>query len=534
MMNRSLDRREFLAAAALASGMAARAGAGESPVVTTTAGKLRGMEENGVVVFKGVPYAGPCDGANRFKPPGKPAPWTGVREATEYGPQAMQNRDPNSPPGTPMPASAENCQFLNVWTPAADGKKRAVMFYSHGGGFATGNGGSGKNPSHDGSALAKTYDVVVVTHNHRLGLMGYLYLADILGEEYAASGMCGMLDIAAALGWVRDNIGAFGGDPGNVMIWGESGGGAKVSTLLAMPAAHGLFHKASIESGPGIRMTPPDAATAMAKALLEDLDLPASQARKLLDVPVDRLLEFQAKHGNFGPVVDGHYLPAHPFDPVAPAISKGIPLIVGLNQDETIFQSEHLPLAEATQTFNLDEAGLRQRIAKALRDKADKVDQVLEVYRQDRPKASPTDLYIAITTGMGMWARVITLAERKVEQQGAPVFMYVFAYPSEVPVAPTIHYPMKSPHAMEIAFKFNHPENSRSTGNRPERFQAARNMSQAWATFARTSNPSFDGIPRWPAYTLDTRATMFLDAECRVVNDPYSAERRLWREIGTA
>ena len=484
-------------------------------------------------VFKGVPYAGPCDGENRFKAPApKSEPWIGVRDATEYGPQAIQNRDPNSPPGTPLLASAENCQFLNVWTPAPDGKSRPVMFYSHGGGFVTGSGGSGKNTSHDGSALAKSYDVVVVTHNHRLGLMGYLYLAEILGkEEYASSGINGMLDIAAALEWVRDNIAAFGGDPGNVMSWGESGGGAKVSTLLAMPAAHGLFHKASIESGPGIRMTPANDATATARALLNDLGLQASDARKLLEVPTDRLMQFQAKHG-FGPVVDGHYLPSHPFDPVAPAISKSIPIIVGLNKDETIFQSEHLPLAQATQIFNLDEAGLRQRVAKVLRDKADKTDHVLEVYRQSRPKASPTDLYIAITTGMGMWNNVVTLAERKVDQHGAPVFMYVFAYESEVPVAASINYPMKSPHAMEIAFKFNHPENSKNTGNRPERFQAARNMSRAWATFARTSNPSFDGIPRWPAYTTDTRATMFLDAECRVVNDPFSTERKLWKELG--
>jgi len=532
MSNRVLGRREFLAATTLASGLLARGAASESPVVKTSKGKLRGIQENGVCVFKGVPYAGPSDGANRFKPPTKLQPWTDIRDAIEYGPQAIQNRDPNSPPGTTMPASSENCQVLNIWTPAADSKLRPVMFYSHGGGFATGSGGSGKNPSHDGSALAKSYDVVVVTHNHRLGLMGYLYLADILGAEYASSGMNGMLDIAQALDWVRDNIAAFGGDPGNVMIWGESGGGAKVSTLLAMPAAHGLFHKASIESGPGIRMTPPDVATATAKALLEDLGLTASHAHKLLEVPTDRLLEFQAKH-SFGPVVDGHYLPAHPFDPVAPPISKNIPLIVGLNEDETIFQSEHLPLAQATEIFNLDDAALRQRVAKALRGNADKVDHVLDVYRKDRPKASPTDLYIAITTGMGMWANVITLAERKVEQHGAPVFAYVFAYKSEVPVAATINYPMKSPHAMEIAFKFNHPENSKSTGNRPERFQAARNMSRAWATFARTSNPSFDGIPHWPAYTLDTRATMFLDAECRVVNDPFSTERRLWRELLT-
>ena len=538
MSQHTINRRNFLATAGVST-LIAR-GANIEPIARTTAGKLRGVQENGVLVFKGVPYAGPCDGANRFKPPTKLQPWSGVRDAVEYGPQAIQNRDPNAPPTAPMAPSSENCQFLNVWTPALDGKKRPVMFYSHGGGFATGSGGSGKNLNHDGSALAHSYDVVVVTHNHRLGLMGYLYLGGVLGEEFAASGITGMLDIVAATQWVRDNIAAFGGDPGNVMIWGESGGGAKVSTMLAMPAGRGLFHKASIESGPGIRMIPRDVATETAKALLSDLGLSASEARKLLEVPISRLLEFQTKYtraprgamGNFGPVVDGHYLPAHPFDPVAPAISKDIPLIVGTNKDETVFMSEHLPLPEATQIFNLNEKGLRERISKALEDKAHHVDHVIDIYRKGRPGASPTDLYIAITTGMGMWANAIKLAERKVDQHASPVFMYVFAYESEVPVAKTINYPMKSPHTMEIAFKFNHPENSPSAGNRPERFQAAKNMSHAWATFARTSNPSFDGIPRWPAYTLNTRATMILDAECRVEADPYAAERRLWKELG--
>lgn len=436
-----LPRREFLFASAATASLTVRAAATGSPVAKTAAGKLRGSEENGIVIFKGVPYAGPSSGANRFKPPAPLEPWTGVRDAVQYGPQAIQNRDPNSPPNTPMPASNEDCQFLNIWTPALDNKKRPVMFYSHGGGFLT---GSGAGSSHDGTALAKSYDVVVVTHNHRLGLLGYLYLGDLLGDEYATSGLNGMLDIVAAMKWVRENIAEFGGDPANVMSWGESGGGAKVSTLLAMPSAKGLFHKASIESGPGIRMTPRDQATATAKAILEQLSLKPGEARKLLDLPVERLLEAQRKN-RFGPVVDGVHLPAHPFDPVAPALSRDIPILVGLNKDETIFQSEHLPIEQATQIFHLDGPGLRQRVAKALGDKADHVDHVLDVYRKSRPKASPTDLYIAITTGMGMWNNVVTLAERKVEQHGAPVFAYVFAYESEVPVAKTINYPMKSP-----------------------------------------------------------------------------------------
>ena len=323
------------------------------------------------------------------------------------------------------------------------------------------------------------------------------------------------------------------------MIWGESGGGAKVSTLLAMPAAHGLFHKASIESGPGLRMTPRDGATATTKALLADLGLSTGQARRLLKVPTSRLLEFQAKYvsaargalGSFAPVVDGHYLPSHPFDPVAPKLSANIPLIVGTNKDESIFQLEHRPLPEVERIFNLDEAGLRESVRTVLGAHADKTDHVIEVVRKSRPKASPTDLYVAITTGMGTWISSIILVERKVEQNGAPVYMYRFSYESEVPVAPTVDYPMKTPHALEIVFKFNHPENSPNSGNRPERFQAARNMSHAWASFARTSNPSSEGIPKWPAYTLKDRATMILDAKCTVENDPFRDERLLWSQL---
>jgi len=436
-------------------------------------------------------------------------------------------------------AQTENCQFLNIWTPSVgNGKKRAVMFYSHGGGFATGSGGSERSQSHDGSALSKNNDVVVVTHNHRLGLMGYLYLGDILGEEYATSGNAGMLDIVRALEWVRDNIAQFGGDPGNVMIYGESGGGAKTSTLLATPSARGLFHKASIESGPGIKMQPRETAAETTRALLAFLGLSTNQARQLLNVPAARLLEFQQKNvsagrgtvGAFAPVVEGHYLPAHPFDPVAPAMSKNIPIIVGTNTDESIAQMRTRPLPEVEQLFNLNEAALHERVRTALGAKADQADHVIDVVRKGRPKASPTDLYVAITTGMGTWHNSILLAERKVQQQGAPVFMYRFAYESEVPVAANVNYPMKAAHGMEIVFKFDHPEMGRNSGSRPERFQAAKNMSRSWAAFAKTSNPSVDGLPKWPAYTLAERATMILNTQCAVEKDPFAEERKLWND----
>ena len=539
----SFSRRKFISSAGLAAAGApvllrrsALADATPFTAITakTTHGEVRGASRNGVIVFKGVPYAGAPAGPFRFKAPPKLKPWTGVRDALLYGPQAVQPPDPGWPKDWPTAPSSEDCLFLNIWTQGvADGRKRPVMFYSHGGGFATGNGGADVWPqmfNHDGSELCHNYDVVVVTHNHRLGLMGYLYLGDLLGEEYAASGAAGMLDIVAGLGWVRDNIEAFGGDPGNVMIWGESGGGMKTGTLTAMPDAQGLYHKASVESGPTLRLTPRERATETTRSVLSRLGLGEKQAREVLTIPADRLREVQQSMSGpnplrFGPVVDGHFIPSHPYDPVAPAISANIPMIIGTNKDETILFLQRSDLG----AFSLDEAGLRTRLEPSL---GKHLDRVLEVYRRSRPQASPTDLYIAIGTAQFMWRGAITMAERKVERHAAPVYMYLFAYESEVPVAPGVPYPQKAAHAMEMAFKFDHPDNNPDAGKRPERYQAARNMSRAWAAFARTSNPSHDEIPEWPAYTLDRRATMILNAECRVIDDPYREERLVWTELG--
>jgi para-nitrobenzyl esterase len=533
-----VDRRTFctrtagMMAGSLALGGTAwsRQPPGETVIASTSHGKVRGLKADGFLWFKGIPYAGSPAGAGRFKAPPALTPWTGVRDATSYGAQAIQPPDPGWPKEwTPAPSS-EDCLVLNVWTQGLrDGRKRPVMFYSHGGGFATGNGGAEVWPqqlSHDGSALAKAYDVVVVTHNHRLGLLGYLYLGDLLGDEYADSGAAGMLDIVAALGWVRRNIAEFGGDPDNVLIWGESGGGMKTGTLTAMPSAQGLFHKASCESGPALRLTPRDAATETTRRVLSSLGLKESQARDLLTVPAEKLRAVQEQMSGgspmrFGPVVDGHAIPAHPYDPVAPVLSAKVPMIVGSNKDESImFIQRGQP-----ELFSLDDAGLHATLRPVLGDRADRI---IDVYRKSRPQASPTDLYIAITTGQFFWHNSILMAERKASQKAAPVFMYLFAYESEVPAHATTTYPTKAAHAMEMAFKFNHPDNNPDAGKRPERYKAARNMSRAWATFAKTGNPSHDEIPAWPAYDLETRATMWLDAECRVINDPWREERLVW------
>jgi para-nitrobenzyl esterase len=515
--------------------------------VKTTRGRVRGARSARLATFKGIPYAGSVTGANRFKAAPPLAAWTGVRDALQLAAPAPQ---PGRPASTREPAPAEDCLFLNVWTPAADGRKRPVMFYSHGGGFTTGSGGSAYQ---DGGNLARTWDVVVVASNHRLGLMGYLSLRDLGGEEYATSGNQGMLDIRDALKWVHENIDAFGGDPGNVMIFGESGGGAKTSCLYAMPSAAPYFTKASIESGPGIRMMPPDVAAETTLMLLKQLDLDKGTWRQLLEMPVDALVGAQAalgqrpgagpltmgggrtgmsgnrRPGGFGPVVDGTVLPRHPFDPDAPAVSKHKPLIVGYNRDETMFF-----LQRDTAVFTLTEETLKERLTKELGAKAE---TVYGTYRKARPTDSPTDLYVAISSANMIGIGSVTIAERKYAQRGAPVFAYIFTHESDRIVPGTTHK-MGAAHALEIRYKFDLVEPEVSAGGQdllavsgPDSVKTAHTMSEMWSTFARTGRPAAHGQPAWPAYTTERRATMEIDAQCRVVDDPYAAERRMWEGL---
>ena len=257
----------------------------ENVEAKTAYGRLRGKRTGDLVTFKGIPYAGPVSGENRFKAPPPLTPWTGVRDAFTPGPPSFQ---PSA--RIDEPPCSEDCLVLNIWTPAVDHRRRPVMFYNHGGGFVI---GSASSRNQDGGNLAREYDVVVVASNHRLGLLGYLFLADLAGEEYATSGNQGILDIAAALKWVHENIEAFGGDPHNVMVFGESGGGAKTSCIYALPLAKDYFNKASIESGPGVHMTPRDMATETAKMVLTELGLSTKEVAKLKEVPADKLVEVQ-------------------------------------------------------------------------------------------------------------------------------------------------------------------------------------------------------------------------------------------------
>jgi para-nitrobenzyl esterase len=564
--SRPITRRDFLAkgsvtlaSAALLPGDLAFADADKQEYVEveTTYGRIRGLKLEGLQTFKGIPYRGSASGTNRFKAAAPLQSWTGVRDALKSGAPSLQS--PIRPSfGVSEGMPAEDCLFLNVWTPAADGRKRPVMFYSHGGGFTVGSGGA---PYQDGGNLARIWDVVVVATNHRLGLMGFLYLGELGGEEYATSGNQGLLDICDGLKWVHQNIANFGGDPDNVMIFGESGGGAKTSCLYAMPNAEPYFNKASIESGPGIRMFPRDKAAETTLMVLKQLGLEKSDWRKLLEVPGDRLLQLQVdlvkqpggpltmsggrrgiggggRPGGFGPVVDGTILPHDPFDPVAPAISKNKPLIVGSNRDETIF---FFAESHTTDLFNLTEAELKDRLQKEFGTNAD---EVYDAYHKSRPDASPTDLYIAITSARMIGFGSITIAERKYAQHGAPVYMYIFTHESRRLVPGTQHI-FGAAHAQEIAYKFDliqpresepHTDsNSQAPAMTPgadaDSVKAAHNMSEMWSTFARTGKPEAKEQPDWAAYDTTGRATMLINAECKLVDDPFTLERQVWEKL---
>ena len=445
-------------------------------------------------------------------PPVAPAPWTGVRDALEYGAAAPQSRS--------HPVSSEDCLFLNVWTPGlGDGGRRPVMVWLHGGGFSS---GSGSSPTYDGVNLCATGDVVVVTINHRLNIFGSAYLAELAGDEFAGSGCAGMLDIVGALEWVRDNIEGFGGDPGRVTVFGESGGGRKVSTLLAMPAGKGLFHRAIIQSGAVLRVRNPSDATREAELLLGQLGLRASQARDLQTVPAERLFaafteasrDFEPEEYVVGmtastPVLDGRAIPVHPFDPAAAEISRDVPVIVGYNRtEETLWwQNREMPL-------DMTETDLRERIAVRLRSDTD-APRVVAAYRDAYPNARPWDLYILICTDhpRGLYAR--ELARRKTAQGGAPAWLYRFDW--------DMGGELKTPHALEIRFVFDNVDHTETRlfdlPGSPDARALAGRMSAAWMAFARVGNPDTPNLPHWPVYSADTRHAMIFDNESRIATD---------------
>ncbi len=478
--------------------------------VSTSNGPVRGYREDGLQVFKGLRYGAPPTGLERFKPPRPPEPWTAPADAVAYGAPAIQSglgpgergSSVGDPPAPGEPDCSEDCLFLNVWTPGLDPARRPVMVWLHGGGFANGSGGAAM---YDGGALARRGEVVTVTVNHRLNVFGYLHLAEAFGPDYAQSGVAGMLDIVQALEWVRDNIEAFGGDPDNVTIFGESGGGWKVSLLLAMPSARGLFHKAAIQSGPGLTAKPPEAAAKTTRALLEALGVTTPEA--LAAVPTAVLSKASvAVPGEimrlYTPVRDGVAIPRDPFEPDAAALNADVPVLIGTNKDETtLFLLGHPRFGHFTD----------EDVAKLARDAAgEKAEALLAALREAYPDYSPTHLGAACQTAAGMWIGSVRLAERKAALGAAPAYMYMLTW--ETPVAKGR---LRSPHAVEIPLVFDNVEKARNfVGRGDEPQKVADQMSEAWLAFART------GDPGWPAYEPTHRTTKMFDLESRIEDDP--------------
>lgn len=504
----------------------------ETQIVSTTLGKLRGAFAEGVYSFKGVHYGSSTSGALRFQPPQPPRAWNGIHDALQIGPPAPQDKSrlPSPVSGMPIPdligpgQMSENCLVLNLWTPSLRGSKRPVMVWLHGGAYSVGSSGASM---YDGANLAAGEDVVVVGVNHRLNIFGFLYLDKIAGEKYADSGNAGMLDIVLALRWIRDNIAQFGGDPGNVTVFGQSGGGGKVSVLMAMPYATGLFHKAIVQSGSEIRVNTSEEADEAARKFLAHIGIESSRINLLEEMPMDRLIaEMHSMKdpdpmNTFAPVVDSRSLPRHPFDPGAPPVSANVPMIIGTNLTET---TNLLGLANPG-LFSLRESQLRSALKTALGLADSKLEPLIDACTKDHPAASPGEIYFALTTDQMIRNDAITQAERKAAQAAAPAYMYLFSWQT-----PVLGGKLQSPHGIEIPFIFENLREAHDRIGTGSNLQSlAQRVSRAWATFARTGNPGHSGIPPWPAYTLHSRATMILDDTCKVVNDPEKEERLAWR-----
>jgi para-nitrobenzyl esterase len=500
-------------------------------IVDTTAGKVQGLHKDGVLQFRGIPYAR----AERFAPSRPADGWIGIRDATVFGPMSHQNPSPlEGMLGAQGEGGAEDCLVVNVYTPAADDAARPVMVWIHGGAFVT---GSGHVPWYNGSNLARGHDVVVVTLNYRLGALGFLHLGH-LEPAFAGSGSNGIGDQIQALRWVRDNVAAFGGDPANVTVFGESAGGMSVSTLFGTPTAAGLFRGAIAQSGAASHAHDTSTAEWVTDRFLDALDLSPATAEALLTLPAEDILRAQAAVETevlggagpgvgrlaFQPVVDGTLIPRPPLDAIRDGSAAGISLVIGTTADEwNLFQ------LQARGNGDVSHERLRRRLGRVVGD--DRVDDTLAVYRDARPAADLDGLFCAVMTDWVFRMPAIRVAESQAAH--APrVSMYRFDYASTA-----FGGVLGACHAIDVPFAFANLDR-RGVGMMlggidDDTRRLADRTAQAWATAARTGSPEHDELP-WPAYDTGRRATCLLDRDVAVVDDPAGDVRRLWDELTPA
>jgi len=506
----------------------------EDAIAETATGKVRGYIRNGIFTYKGIPYGDTTAGSGRFQPPQKTKAWNGVRSSMQYGrvcpqgPRGSWNYDEESwlfcyDDGV----QGEDCLRINIWTPGInERKKRPVMVWLHGGGFVSGS--SQEHRSYDGERLSRRGDVVVVSLNHRLGPLGFLNLA-AYGENYASSAHLGMLDIIMALEWVRDNILNFGGDPGNITIFGQSGGGGKVGTLMAMPAAQGLFHRAIVQSGSFLRAVEPERSAILTKAMLDELNLSASQVDQLQSVPLQKLIAAGdavllkthphaplvwsrvADQLGWGPVVDGKLLPQHPFDPTAPAISRQVPMLIGTVLNEFTTSLNH-PEYES-----MSEAEVKKRLGDMY---GNNPEHILQVFRAAHPGAKPFDIFSLAMTAQVRQGAVMQAGLKSA--QGTPAYLYWFTWKT-----PVLDGRPRSIHCCDLPFCFDNTDRCENlTGGGPGTRALASNVSEAWIHFARSGNPNHGGLPNWPAFSAESCPTMIFDTQCQMQNNPDQGERQ--------
>jgi para-nitrobenzyl esterase len=517
-----------IAAAALACALLAGvalsfAGCSVNPVVVTAQGSLAGTSEGaGVVAFRGIPYAKPPVGALRFKPPRPAIPWSGIRDATRFGP--VEPQPPDDYETASQCPQSEDCLTLNVWTPSVETGGRPVMVWIHGGGWMY---GSSRDEWYDGAALAKRGDVVVVSINYRLGVFGFLYLGKVAGEQYAQSGNLGLLDQVAALNWVKQNIAAFGGDPGNVTIFGESAGSMSVSTLMTVPAAKGLFHRVIAESGALNTVRTTRYADKVTRRFMDELG--ATGIEDLTSYTTDQLLKAECALTSlnvetdtlFGPVVDGSVLTEPPLRAIEKGAARDIELMTGTNLDEIRYWSLYIPGLVALPIKVV--LPLAPTLQAAM---GDRVDSIVGSYRSRRIGVREGSISMAIATDVMFRIPQIRFAEAQ-SKQNPRTWMYLFKWPSES------NYELRSCHAIEIPFVFGNlhaPLVDEILSPSPP-VKLSEMMQDTWIAFAKTGNPANGSIPRWPAYDGKTRATMVLDVRPAVENDPYRADRLVWENI---